>query len=159
MVAGSRAQEHVFGHRQMGAHVELLVNDGDAQLLRSFGSKVADRFAPDKIFARITLINSGNNFHEGGLTGAVFPKQGVHFSRAQIKGHVVQRLDPREGFGHTGEPDRNRWPFPRLLAYQNETLVVSAQKRTIYLIWKGGICDLMFLLNSFLNNTIKSFAI
>ena len=92
------SEEDVFGDRQVLAHVQLLVDDRHAHLLRLFGGEVrGDLLAEELHRAAVAGVDAAQDLHERGLSRAVFPEQGHHLARAQVEGDVVQRLDAGEG--------------------------------------------------------------
>ena len=45
------------------------------------------------------LVQTEQNAHQRGFTGAVFAQQGVHFAAAQLEGDIVVGLDAGEFLG------------------------------------------------------------
>ena len=80
----------------MAAHVELLVDDGDADLLRQLGREVAVALAEDLHGAAVARIDAAQDLHQRGFARAVLAQQRHHLAGAQLELHVVQRLDAGE---------------------------------------------------------------
>ncbi len=90
------AQEHILGHRQVLAHIQLLVDNGHAHLLSQLGGQVAVLLAEDLHGALVSLVYAAEHLHQGALSRTVLSQQGHDLPRAQFKVHMVQRLDPGE---------------------------------------------------------------
>ena len=43
------------------------------------------------------LVNAGQHFHQGGLTGAIFADQHMDLARAQLKLCMVECMNTRKG--------------------------------------------------------------
>ena len=81
----------------MSHHVQFLVNDHDAGLLRLPGI-VELHFLPfESDGTGIFGINTGEYLHEGGLAGAVFPHQGMDLAGTDLKIDMIQRANAGEG--------------------------------------------------------------
>ncbi|MPM87957.1 hypothetical protein SDC9_135058 [bioreactor metagenome] len=64
----------------MRAHVQFLVDDGDAKLLRLFGGQIAHFFVKNFYTARITRVHAAEDLHQRGFARTVFPQQGHYLS-------------------------------------------------------------------------------
>ena len=90
--------KNVVGHAQMAAHVQLLHDDGDAELMR-FGDRVdVDLFALDKDLALVGVVYAGQNLHQRRLACAVFPHKAKDLALVDVQVDLVQRLDAGETF-------------------------------------------------------------
>ena len=87
----------------MGAHVQLLMDNGNAQLLRLARGEVAHLLSKDFHAARIPRINAAEDFHQGGFARAVLAQQGHDLPRPQVKGYVVQGFHARECLVDVGQ--------------------------------------------------------
>ena len=87
------AQEHVFGHGEVAAHVELLVDDGYARGLRLLGGEVPVGLALDLHIAAVAGVDAAQDLHQRGLARAVFAQKRHHLAASQLEIHMVQRLD------------------------------------------------------------------
>lgn len=88
----------VVGHAQMAAHVELLHDDGDAELMR-FGDRIdVDFFALDEDLALVGVVYAGQDLHQRRFAGAVLPHKAQDLTFVDIQVHMVQRLDAGEAF-------------------------------------------------------------
>ena len=96
-------KEDILRHGQMLAHVQLLVDDGDAKLLRLFRREISDLLAKNRDLALVARINAAENFHQRRFARAVFTEQRHDFAGAQIEGHVVQGFDARKKLADVGE--------------------------------------------------------
>ena len=90
------AQEHIFRNRQMGAHIQFLMDNGNTQRLSLLGIQVAALLTKNRHGTAVTGINTGEDLHQSGLTCAVFSQQGHDFTAAQLKVDIVQSLDTGE---------------------------------------------------------------
>ena len=110
------AQKHVFGHRQMAAHVQLLMDDRHADLLRLLGRQVAIRLAKDLHCARVAGVYAAEYFHQRGFARTIFPKQCHDFPCAQLKLHIVKRLHAGKALCNAlhGNDDLIHPPFTHL---------------------------------------------
>src|SRR6266436_4576418 len=66
------AQEKIFHRGKVGAQIELLKNDTDAEA-KGLSSMIELHLVSLEInLSRIRLVNAGKDFHQGGFAGAVF---------------------------------------------------------------------------------------
>ena len=79
-----------------GHQVELLVDHADAQRLRFVGRGEGDLLAGHPDAARVCVVRTGQDLHQGGLARPVLTHDGVDLASADGQGHVVERLDARE---------------------------------------------------------------
>ena len=93
-------QNDVVQHREALHQLKVLVHHADAQGVGIIGVVDGDNFPilPDKALLR--LIQAEQDAHQRGLTGAVFPQQGVDFTPAQLQGHIVVGDNSRESLGN-----------------------------------------------------------
>ncbi len=92
------AQEDVFRHGQVAAHVQFLMDDRPAEFLRLPGREVAV-FLPENFHAAvIAVVYAAEHLHQRAFPRAVLPQQGHNLARAKLEMHVVQRFDAREAF-------------------------------------------------------------
>ena len=103
--AALAAQEHVLRHRQVLAHVQLLMDDGHAQLLRALGVHVVDLLTEDLHRAGVLVVNAGEHLHQRRLACAVFTQQRHDLARLQMKVNVVQRLYAGKTFAYVFQFD------------------------------------------------------
>ena len=94
------AQEHVFRHGQVPAHVQLLVDDGHAHLLGQLGVQVPVPLPEDFQLPRVPLVDAAEHLHQGALARAVLPQQGHDLAGAQREVHMVQGLDAGEALAY-----------------------------------------------------------
>ena len=92
-------EQHVLRRAQVGTEAQLLVNECDASVARVPGTGRRVRPAIDLHRAAIGPDGGGDDVHEGGLTGAVFPDQGVHLARPEREIHAIQRPSRSESLG------------------------------------------------------------
>ena len=86
------AEEDVVRHVQIGAEVELLVDEGHALLSGVPRVGQDGPCAGDFQFAPIRRDDAAQDLHQGALSGAVLAHQHVHFSRKEVEIHVLQDL-------------------------------------------------------------------
>ena len=111
---GLAAHEDVLGDRQVGEERGLLVDDGDARLLRLGGRREVDVLAVEAELARVAAVEPGDDLHERGLAGAVLADEGV--DRAGIEAQAAgaqgddgaERLDDPGQLEHRGCGCRRR---------------------------------------------------
>jgi hypothetical protein len=77
----------------------LLVNAGDAELVRVCGREVFDALAVDFDRAVVRLVRAGDDLNERGFARAVLAEQRVHLARPQFKRHPLERPHRAKGFG------------------------------------------------------------
>ena len=92
-------QADVLRDREIGKQGRLLVNAGDAKLVRRGRGKFFDALTVDFNGAAVGLVRAGDDLDERGLAGAVFAEQRVDFSCPQIKRHTLQCPHRTEGLG------------------------------------------------------------
>ena len=83
----------------MGTEAQVLVNERDAAAPRVTGAGRSVRPAVDLHRAAIGPHRAGEDVHQGGLTRAVFPDQGMHLARPEREIHAVQRPSRSESLG------------------------------------------------------------
>jgi hypothetical protein len=89
--------EQVLRDREVGHQVELLMDDGDTELLRVLGRGRLIRLAVERELALVDRVDAGQDLHQRRLAGAVLPHQREHLPGLQVEVHVLERLDAREG--------------------------------------------------------------
>lgn len=93
------AEEDVLRDGEVRHQGEFLVDDHDPACLT--GADVLERtaLAAESDLALVTPVrmDSAENLHQGRLTGAVLPAEGVHFALRDGQGDVRERLDAGEG--------------------------------------------------------------
>ena len=94
-------QEHIFRHAQVGAHIQLLMDNSNTQLLRLFGTQVIVGFAEDLHCAAVSGVDAAENFHQCGFARAVLPQQSHDFTGTQFKVNIVQRFHTGEALANT----------------------------------------------------------
>ena len=94
--AGLAANKDVFGHGQLLHQVKLLVNDADAMCLRVSGTVDFDFLAEILNDAFVLGVDTGEDFHQCRLAGAVFADQCQYLAGADFQLGVVQRVDTWE---------------------------------------------------------------
>ena len=72
--------------------VEFLVHHRNAVLQRVFRAGKCNRFAVHGDRSAVSGIDAEQTFHQCGLSGAVFPHQGVHRAGPQLQFRVIQRF-------------------------------------------------------------------
>ena len=90
------AQEHVFRHIQVGAHIQLLMNDCHAQLLGLLGGQVVVGFSEDLHRAAVSGVNTTEDLHQRGFACAVLPQKSHDLAGPQFKVNIVQGFDTRK---------------------------------------------------------------
>ena len=95
------AQEHIFRHAQVGAHIQLLMDNRNTQLLRLFGTQVIVGFAEDLHCAAVSGVDAAENFHQRGFARAVLSQQSHDFTGTQFKVNIVQRFHTGEALANT----------------------------------------------------------
>ena len=108
------AQEHVFCHGEVAAHVELLVDDGHACGLRLLGGEVAIRLALDFHVAAVAGVDAAQDLHQRGFARAVLAQKRHDLAASQLEIHMVQRLHAGKRLADIvhGYDDVVHWPSP-----------------------------------------------
>ena len=88
--------EDVLLHREVRHEIELLIDDGDAEVLRLAGAVEDDRLTVEDDLAAVRLIDPGEDLHQGALAGAVLADEPEDFAGMDFETDVLQRQ-------HTGE--------------------------------------------------------
>ena len=89
--------ENVLGGGQMRHQVKFLMDDIDAHILSRARIRNGNFFAFNLNGAAVGLINTGENFHEGGFARPIFAHQGQHFTGMKVKLCLTQSM-------HAGKP-------------------------------------------------------
>lgn len=76
------AEEEVIGDGELLDEIEFLVDDADTGGLGIASILEASELAVKKEFAVVVRNHSGNNFHEGAFSGAIFSDDGMDFCRS-----------------------------------------------------------------------------
>ena len=101
------AQEDVVDDGQVGAEVELLVDDGHAVGDGLGGGGEDDGLAAQLDGSRGGALNTGEDLHEGGLAGAVLADESDHLALMDLEVDAPQGVGRAEGLGDVtaGEHD------------------------------------------------------
>ena len=101
------AQEDVVDDGQVGAEVELLVDDGHAVGDGLGGGGEDDGLAAQLDGPRGGALNTGEDLHEGGLAGAVLADESDHLALMDLEVDAPQGVGRAEGLGDVtaGEHD------------------------------------------------------
>ena len=95
---GLAPNKDVLRHRQVGHHVQFLVDDADAGPLGLADVLKVDRLPEQDDLAAVPWINACQHLHQRGFTGAVLAHQGVDLTGAQLKADALQRVDTGKPF-------------------------------------------------------------
>ncbi len=82
--------EDVLLDREVGHEVELLIDDGDAEVLRLAGAVEDDRLAVEDDLAAVRLVDPGEDLHQGALAGAVLADEPEDFAGMDFETDVLQ---------------------------------------------------------------------
>ncbi len=91
------ADVHVLRDREVGHHVQLLVDDRDPQLLGLQRAGQLDRLALEEDLSLVAGVDAGEDLHQRGLAGAVLTDEDEDLARSNLEVHILQRL-------HAGKP-------------------------------------------------------
>ena len=86
------AQKDVVRHVQIGAKVELLVDERDAILSRVLSIGQGGGLAGDSQLAPVRRDDAAQDLHQGALAGAILANQHVHLAGKDVEVHPVQDL-------------------------------------------------------------------
>lgn len=100
-MGGLVAQEDVLGDRQLRNEGKLLMDDDNAGVFTGPDIFELNILALKRDVAAVgsERMHSGQNFHQGGLPGAVLAADGMNLAAADSELHRRQCLDAREFFG------------------------------------------------------------
>ena len=90
------AEKNIFRHGQVRRKIRLLVDHRNSCPDRCGRRRKRDSRSAQQNFAGIGRINSGQNFGQRRLPGAVFAAQGMDRAGTNGKRHVAQRFDRAE---------------------------------------------------------------
>ena len=102
------AEHDVLADREVRAEVDLLIDGGDARILRVGGAAEAARLTAHDDPARIHGVDAGEGFDERRLAGAVLTHQGVDLARPEREVDGIQGEDAGESDGDPGHFDDRR---------------------------------------------------
>ena len=105
MPVGDAAQGDVLGDGQRGCVLELLEDDGHAQVSRLARRQHAVARAVDDDLAAVGLIVAGDDLDERGLACAVLAEQREHGTTDGVEVHTMEDLDAAEGLAESGGPE------------------------------------------------------
>ena len=91
-------QRDILRDRKIGEESRLLINAGDAELMRGTRSEMLDDFTGDFDGSRIGPMRPRDDFDQRRFARAIFPEKGVHFAGLQRKRDASQRADGEKGF-------------------------------------------------------------
>ncbi len=103
---GWDGEKHIFGDCQFGQHSRVLMNDGEAQMLRLGGSEPFDRRAADLDRAGVGTHHARCDAHQGRFSRAVLAQERVDLATLRLKGNVLHRDDASVSLRHMGEAQR-----------------------------------------------------
>ena len=83
--------EDVLLDREVRHEIELLIDDGDAEVLRLAGAVEDDRLAVEDDLAAVRLVDPGEDLHQRALAGAVLPDEPEDFAGMDFEADVLQR--------------------------------------------------------------------
>ena len=83
-------EKDVLGDGPFGQQVELLVDDGDALLLRLAGVPEAYRLPVEQYLPRVRRVGPGEHLHQRGLAGPVLPDDRVDLTGPALQIHPVE---------------------------------------------------------------------
>ena len=126
---GLAADEDVLRDRQRGDEVELLVDGDDAQRLGVVRACGRDLAPVEGDRASIRRLGAGQDLQERGLAGPVLAQERHHLARADLEGHVGQRLHAGKALGDPGHAEESR---------HAAQLLPESQAITSAALWSGG---------------------
>ena len=88
---GFVTQEDILGYRHRRHQVELLVDNLDAQAARQVRRHLGILLPVDADHPAVRLDCAGNRLDQGGLAGAVFAQQRMHFPGDKVQRNFVER--------------------------------------------------------------------
>jgi hypothetical protein len=100
--------EDVLFDREVGHEVELLIDDGDAEVLRLARAVEHDRLPVEDDLAGVRLIDPGEDLHQGALAGAVLADQPQDLAGMDFETDVLQRQHAGEALGDPLDPEQGR---------------------------------------------------
>lgn len=117
------ADEHVLSDGEFRDEGQLLVDDGDAGFFALPQVGKGNGFAVELDGALIGAsgVHSGEDFHEGGFSGSVFPADGVDFLAVYHQVHIVEGDDAGKRLDNMVHPQQYglvrsgcRWIPPKM---------------------------------------------
>ncbi len=93
------AKEQVFGNREIGQEIDLLIDSGDAELHCLLGVARHDFHAIDPDRPAIALNNPGDGLDQGRFAGAVLTQQGMNLAGIQRQVHSIKNALSQEALG------------------------------------------------------------
>ena len=112
--AGPRARiaglnRDVLGHRHPLDEAQILVDEGDRQGVRPR----MDGLSGEPDLARVGAVDSGQDFYQRGLAGAVLAEQRVDLAAADVEIDMIERQRRREALDEPGHGEKRRGPAVR----------------------------------------------
>ena len=117
-LGGLTADEDIVCNGQVLHQVQLLVNNANAFVLCILGSIDFDLLTEIFNGTAVLGVDTGQNLHQCGLTGAVFADQTHDFTAADLKLSIIQRVN-------TGEVFLNALHLQNCFAHSNITFLKS----------------------------------
>ena len=121
----------VLGHRQVGQHGGVLVDDGDAQPAGRRRIESGHGLAVDLDRAGVRLGGARGHPHERGLAGAVLAQERVDLSRQELDRHVGQGGHGAVGLGDAGQGHRRPHQPRRLLRLLCHHVVLRVEREWV----------------------------
>ncbi|ABB10162.1 hypothetical protein Bcep18194_B0045 [Burkholderia lata] len=106
-------EHQVFGDRQLGHQMQLLVDDRDAGLERRARRREALRGAVQRQRAGLRLVHARQHLQQRRLPRAVLAHQPVHLARAHRQRHGIERAHARERHRDPVEREQRAAGLPR----------------------------------------------
>ena len=122
------AQYDVLGDRERFEHRKVLVHHGDAQAVGLRGTRDLGHASVELNRSLIGRHRPEDDFHEGGLTGAVFAENRQHLTRVHFQTDVVVGDDARIGLHDVIEP-KSRGHLEKAFVRRTQKPSVSAGVR------------------------------
>ena len=91
----------------MPAHIQLLMNNGNARFLRLLRRQITVFFSENLHGTAISCIDATENLHQSRFPRPVFSQQCHDFPRTQFKAYIIQSLYTREALTDALHRDNN----------------------------------------------------
>ena len=108
-VGGIPAQPDVVHDGALQSLVQLLVHHGHAIVQGLTAALEVHFLAVQEDLTAILFVNTEQALHQGGLTGAVFPHQGMDGTGLDLQADIVQGFDTGEGLCDILHSQKNRF--------------------------------------------------
>ena len=89
LTARLSSQKNILGNRHIRDKHQFLMHNRNAGVSGRYDTVDIHLLTLDQNFSLLRMIDTAENFYQGGLAGAVLPQKSVHLSRAKLQLYIA----------------------------------------------------------------------